>query len=836
MNYFGINYIVQLPDPKAATQVMTETDQKISTAEKGGQVKTKSNMIIHKDDNFDKKNENINFSIFDQMGEGIKIGGKTLEQLEQENVDGMKVIKEQKNEEDVDEDEQNQNLLGVPGKSGHNIEEDEVFHSTKVKSKRDLMQKKMKEKMKEIKKNLAEEQNKNQFEKQNIKKNTKLVEQIEKMKLLKKAELEQETSEIFSGDEQMDEQINKEAKNRGFNIDETRSKDEENIKEMFIEDIRIERKNFSFDSDAREDFNNNNMKEEIEDLQITGNKIPRMDSEIAKKILKYDDEFVKENEDAIKKRRKEERNKFLNKFKMRGGFRSIFKKLKKRDVEYIDFDTDDDEEDLDEVLPFLKGRLKFGDDLEDLLYPIHKIKNIDSISLYRGTQRVNQPGFFGNIFGSKQEEYHEKGEMKVAFYQENRSVFNPERITNFMNKIMKTRKYTVRAYVLRGIKMSGILKDDETVKTYIEVSLNGKAANLDVGVSGTEIGFYPEYYRAYEFNEIEMPGSAYLHINIYEETLVSKIKLGYTVIDLEDRMLNQRWNTWELKPVEYRAVINDVHGIRGRLEMWIDIFAEGDKTPMIPIFPIERVPFELRAIVWKTTDCVIKSTWSGANDTFIRGGVMRGNQFLESDTHWRCRNDGSFNYRWKFDITLPVEDERNYGEDKFKLQIWDRDLIMPNDLIGETEINLNMHKMLKKAYKRRQPVEMRMKIKGTGIDTNQLFFNVYHPEKIDDISGDKITQGKALMSFEVLPKEDADKLDNGVGRADPNFFPTLPEPVGRFHFDIFSPCETIKQIIGPKMCYKICYCFWCLVCTAICLFFGYYILTNYLGYKIATIF
>ena len=44
---------------------------------------------------------------------------------------------------------------------------------------------------------------------------------------------------------------------------------------------------------------------------------------------------------------------------------------------------------------------------------------------------------------------------------------------------------------------------------------------------------------------------------------------------------------------------------------------------------------------------------------------MRGARFLETDTHWRCRNIGSFNWRWKFEINLPVDENKNYGEDKF---------------------------------------------------------------------------------------------------------------------------------------------------------------------------
>ncbi len=99
-------------------------------------------------------------------------------------------------------------------------------------------------------------------------------------------------------------------------------------------------------------------------------------------------------------------------------------------------------------------------------------------------------------------------------------------------------------------------------------------------------------------------------------------------------------------------------------------------------------------IVWETKDCVFKDELTKSNDLFARGGLMRGDFHRETDTHWRCRNKGSFNWRWKFDLSLPIDENKNYGEDKFMLQLWDRDIISHNDLIGETEISLNLHKML----------------------------------------------------------------------------------------------------------------------------------------------
>ena len=39
-----------------------------------------------------------------------------------------------------------------------------------------------------------------------------------------------------------------------------------------------------------------------------------------------------------------------------------------------------------------------------------------------------------------------------------------------------------------------------------------------------------------------------------------------------------------------------------------------------------------------------------------------------------------------------------------------------------------------------------------------------------------------MLSFELLPTEDAKKKPNGNGRDQPNNFPALPEPMGRFTF------------------------------------------------------
>ena len=60
-------------------------------------------------------------------------------------------------------------------------------------------------------------------------------------------------------------------------------------------------------------------------------------------------------------------------------------------------------------------------------------------------------------------------------------------------------------------------------------------------------------------------------------------------------------------------------------------------------------------------------------------------------------------------------------------------------------------------------------------------------------------QGRVQMSFELVPKEMAEKeLENGYGRSEPNVYPTLPEPEGRLSFDLFDPLSFVKQILGSN--------------------------------------
>ena len=88
---------------------------------------------------------------------------------------------------------------------------------------------------------------------------------------------------------------------------------------------------------------------------------------------------------------------------------------------------------------------------------------------------------------------------------------------------------------------------------------------------------------------------------------------------------------------------------------------EAAANPKIDITPLPREDYELRVVIWGTRDVVFKDVATKCNDLYLVG--MVGDKKLETDTHWRCREKGSFNWRWKFPMKLPLDPDEDYGKD-----------------------------------------------------------------------------------------------------------------------------------------------------------------------------
>jgi len=190
--------------------------------------------------------------------------------------------------------------------------------------------------------------------------------------------------------------------------------------------------------------------------------------------------------------------------------------------------------------------------------------------------------------------------------------------------------------------------------------------------------------------------------------------IGFTEIDMEERHFSEKWQSFEKKPIEKRALKQSISkGSFGHVSCWAELISQKQlKKPSYDIRPPEKLECELRAVVWETMDVAFKDQTTKCNDLFCKGRI--GSHELETDTHWRCRAKGSFNWRMKFPYSLPLNPQKDYGMDIFKVQLFDRDIVHSNEMICEAEINLNSHKMLDKVYKRKLPVMMKKKNQRKG--------------------------------------------------------------------------------------------------------------------------
>lgn len=119
-------------------------------------------------------------------------------------------------------------------------------------------------------------------------------------------------------------------------------------------------------------------------------------------------------------------------------------------------------------------------------------------------------------------------------------------------------------------------------------------------------------------------------------------------------------------------------------------------------------------------------------------------------------------------------------------------------------------------------MKMRVIERGGEI-TEKIWFDVYHPE-VKDHEDKPISQGKVQMSFELMPKEESTKKVNALGREAPNNYPILPDPTGRFKFDLFNPLGMLKEILGPDLYRKVCIGICCIIIIPIIVFMGWQLL------------
>ena len=337
---------------------------------------------------------------------------------------------------------------------------------------------------------------------------------------------------------------------------------------------------------------------------------------------------------------------------------------------------------------------------------------------------------------------------------------------------------------------------------------------LDDSKNGLSDTNNPGFYKCFDI-PVSIPGASTLKIQVYDADGFSRDDLiGETKIDLEERYYSREWQSlnkeldgFRKMPIEERTLMLKTSAApQGVLECWVELMTpkEAKIRPKVDIRPFPKRDFELRVIVWGTKDVRFSDEFTEANDLYCKGTF--GKETLETDTHWRCRDKGSFNWRWKYNYSFPFDYDEEYGNNLFTISLWDRDVVKSNEMICEARIDLNDYETLTKAYKRNDKVSMK-RINPKKQKSDRMWFMLTHPDFRDKKTAEYLPQGYVEVSIEVLPKALADKLNNGFGRGERNMFPVLPQPTGRFSFDLFSPWQMLKEILGPKQAKRlICLC------------------------------
>jgi hypothetical protein len=301
-----------------------------------------------------------------------------------------------------------------------------------------------------------------------------------------------------------------------------------------------------------------------------------------------------------------------------------------------------------------------------------------------------------------------KGLIRVIMNENEPSLLDPK----LMEMLMKPKGYKIRLYVLKVLAITpkdfDMFGKPAKSDPYVVVKLGKETFNdRQNAIDDVTEAFL---YKMIELNAT-LPGTSQLNIELMDKNdFRSDALIGKTVVDLEDRWFDSRWQNegvenvvlpsgsgtdmadirWQTKPVESRSMyIPSSKSSQATLQCWVDIM-----TPEVAnVFPPDDVSlpptalFEVRVIIWKSRDVPPMDTFEGMSDLFVKVWP-EGCDPQETDTHWRCKKGkGSWNYRLLFDVELG-HSTRAMKFPYLHIQLWDRDLLKWSDCAGEVVVPL----------------------------------------------------------------------------------------------------------------------------------------------------
>lgn len=272
-----------------------------------------------------------------------------------------------------------------------------------------------------------------------------------------------------------------------------------------------------------------------------------------------------------------------------------------------------------------------------------------------------------------------------------------------LERLQEPQAVVVRVYVLRGSNLQS--KDTNGYSDpYLRLKLGKHVISDRAHYKPKTLS--PDFYTMFEFTTT-LPGPSQLEVGVWDHDIVSDDFIGATTIDLEDRWFHRDWQRIGhghpklqdaggcLKPIEYRHLYTPKRTTsQGFLQLWVDILTaqQAAVLPPVDIAPPAPKKFEVRVVLWRGENITDKDG-SEMNDYFVKVW-MEGGSVESSDVHWRCSN-GKPCWNWRF--KLPVEYPLRTAEfGRLHIQLWDKDVLKWNDMVGEAQLDL--YKWLRRAY------------------------------------------------------------------------------------------------------------------------------------------
>jgi len=293
----------------------------------------------------------------------------------------------------------------------------------------------------------------------------------------------------------------------------------------------------------------------------------------------------------------------------------------------------------------------------------------------------------------------------------------------------------------------------------------------------------PEFFKVYEL-KCSFPSHSILTLSLWDKNLFKDALIGETKIDLSSRFFSKKWNAWGMKPIERRSLWNPASSNpQGLVKMWVEVMTpqEAAKNPPVDISPPKPEDYELRAIVWDMKKVASKDSnfLTGKNSDVFVSIQPEGLKPLKTDIHWRSTGDASFNWRMKWPIQLPTK-----LQNRVRIQVWDKDVVSPDDAIAEAILNLRG--FFKKALRDKEPFS----------ELDKQWVSLTHP----NFEG---VQGEIQLSVQLLNRDESLIKDAAVGnyKNEPNQFPVLPKPnrpessFGWWRLDKYL-CMGLKKVKG----------------------------------------